>query len=374
MKKFSEQELFFLSLVRSGLWGEDPACPEEGFSPDWKAITDMAKAQTVVGLVGEGIGRLAPTTGDEWKNKQEALQPMILQAFRTERRNAEMDAFLAKLITQFKDEGLLILVVKGQAVGHLYGNPSVRQAGDIDLFCKKEDYPVARAFLVGRASQIITDGDLVLEMLLGKWTVELHGTLHAGLNRRINAVQDRLHAELFAAGDFRRWECAGNEVLSPSPLFDAEYILLHCLQHLYYEGIGLRQFCDWAVHLDRFGLSLDRGALLRDLEALGILEEWKGCASFVVDYLGVPAEKVPLYDPKYRRRGARLCRVVLDGGNFGVNFATPGKTDRPLLLRKLTSFGEMCRQHGRLLGIFPKGVLRTHVHKLRSGLKRIRKA
>ena len=305
MSKFSLQELFFLSLVRSGLWGGEPAYPvtsDGDFVPDWKVISKLAEAQTVVGLVGEGIGRLpaegnlpaggtrrsperpaetvseergpigreprgmvggrAPST--EWSARQEALQPMILQAFRTERRNAEMDAFLAKLITQFKDEGLLILVVKGQAVGHLYGNPSVRQAGDIDLFCKKEDYTAARAFLVGRASQIITDGDLVLEMLLGKWTVELHGTLHAGLTRRINAVQDRLQAELFAAGDFRRWECAGTEVLSPSPLFDAEYILLHCLQHLYYEGIGLRQFCDWAVHLDRFGLSLDLSRMSRN--------------------------------------------------------------------------------------------------------------
>ena len=421
MPKFSSQEVFLLSLVRSGLWGGEPAYPEErhagdpsrDFMPDWKAITEMAKAQTVVGLVGEGIGRLPqrstgegqgtethatlgsvrgrgpsgrgreatvsvsyPSPAGEWSLRQEALQPMILQAFRTERRNAEMDAFLSKLITKLREEGILALVVKGQAVGHLYANPSARQAGDIDLFLDKDNYEKAKAFLSPKATTLESEGadSLHLGMQLGKWTVELHGTLHAGLNRRINAVQDRLQAELFAAGDFRRWECAGTEVLSPSPLFDAEYILLHCLQHLYYEGIGLRQFCDWAVHLDRFGLSLDRGALLRDLEALGILEEWKGCASFVVDYLGVPAEKVPLYDPKYRRRGARLCRVVLDGGNFGVNFATPGKTDRPLLLRKLTSFGEMSRQHGRLLGIFPKGVLRTHVHKLRSGLKRIRKA
>ena len=420
MPRFSSQEVFLLSLVRSGLWGGEPSYPEErhagdpswGFMPDWKAIADMAKAQTVVGLVGEGIGRLpaegnlpaggtrrsperpaetvseergpigreprgmvggrAPST--EWSARQEALQPMILQAFWTERRNAEMDAFLSKLITKLREEGILALVVKGQAVGHLYANPSVRQAGDIDLFLDRPNYQKAKAFLSEKATQVESEGtdSLHLGMQLGKWTVELHGTLHAGLNRRINAVQDRLQADLFQKGDFRRWECAGVEVLSPSPLFDAEYILLHCLQHLYYEGIGLRQFCDWAVHLDRFGLEIDRGALLKDLEDLGILEEWKGCAAFVVSFLGVPAEKVPLYDPKYGKRGARLCRVVLDGGNFCVNFITPGKAERKLLLRKLTSFGEMSRQHARLFRIFPKGVLRTHVHKLRGGLKRIR--
>ncbi len=376
MTKFSSQELFFLSLVRSGLWGGEPAYPVTSagdFVPDWKAISKLAEAQTVVGLVGEGMGCLPQKTAtEEWNLRQEALQPMIVQAYRTERRNAEMDVFLAKLIIKFNEEGIRILVVKGQAVGHLYEYPSIRQAGDVDLFCDKVNYQKARAFLVEKATRIMSDSNLVLEMQLGKWTVELHGTLHAGLNRRINAVQDRLQADLFQKGDFRRWECAGVEVLSPSPLFDAEYILLHCLQHLYYEGIGLRQFCDWAVHLDRFGLEIDRGALLKDLEDLGILEEWKGCAAFVVSFLGVPAEKVPLYDPKYGKRGARLCRVVLDGGNFGVNFITPGKTERKLLLRKLTSFGEMSRQHARLFRIFPKGVLRTHVHKLRGGLKRIR--
>ena len=375
MSKFSLQELFFLSLVRSGLWGGEPAYPvtsDGDFVPDWKVISKLAEAQTVVGLVGEGMGRLPQKTAtEEWNLLQEALQPMIVQAYRTERRNAEMDAFLAKLMTKLREEGITALVVKGQAVGHLYANPSVRQAGDIDLFLDEQNYQKAKDFLSKKATKTESEGEdsLHLGMQLGRWTVELHGTLHAGL---INAVQDRLQAELFQNGDFRRWECAGVEVLSPSPLFDAEYILLHCLQHLYYEGIGLRQFCDWAVHLDRFGLEIDRGALLKDLEDLGILEEWKGCAAFVVSFLGVPAEKVPLYDPKYGKRGARLCRVVLDGGNFGVNFITPGKTERKLLLRKLTSFGEVSRQHARLFRIFPKGVLRTHVHKLRGGLKRIR--
>ena len=57
MPRFSSQELFLLSLVRSGLWGGEPAYPEErhagdpswDFMPDWKAITEMSKAQTVVG-------------------------------------------------------------------------------------------------------------------------------------------------------------------------------------------------------------------------------------------------------------------------------------------------------------------------------------
>ena len=90
----------------------------------------------------------------EWSARQEALQPMILQAFRTERRNAEMDAFLAKLITKLREEGILALVVKGQAVGHLYANPSVRQAGDIDLFLDRPNYQKAKAFLSEKATQV----------------------------------------------------------------------------------------------------------------------------------------------------------------------------------------------------------------------------
>ena len=138
MPKFSSQELFFLSLVRSGLWGGEPAYPvtsDGDFVPDRKVISKLAEAQTVVGLVGEGMGSLPQKTAtEEWNLRQEALQPMIVQAYRTERRNAEMDAFLAKLMTKLREEGIIALVVKGQAVGHLYANPSVRQAGDIDLF------------------------------------------------------------------------------------------------------------------------------------------------------------------------------------------------------------------------------------------------
>lgn len=49
------------------------------------------------------------------------------------------------------------------------------------------------------------------------------------------------------------------------------------------------------------------------------MTEWRVFAAFVVEYLGMPVEAMPLYaeDSKWSRKAARVCRFVLEVGDFG---------------------------------------------------------
>ena len=58
------------------------------------------------------------------------------------------------------------------------------------------------------------------------------------------------------------------------------------------------------------------------------MSEWKAFGAFAVEWLGMPVEAMPMMDdnlepetwdlkPSLRRKVRRICRVVLEAGNFG---------------------------------------------------------
>lgn len=88
--------------------------------------------------------------------------------------------------------------------------------------------------------------------------VELHGTARASFGKTVNDVIDSMQEELFREKDFRFWECLGTNVSLPSVKFDSVFIFTHFIQHFYHSGLGLRQICDWTMHLHRFATEMDK--------------------------------------------------------------------------------------------------------------------
>ncbi len=50
---------------------------------------------------------------------------------------------------------------------------------------------------------------------------------------------------------------------------------------------------------------------------MGLMSEWKAFAALLVDYLGMPVEALPVYDPdrKWSRKASRILSFVLETGN-----------------------------------------------------------
>ena len=60
------------------------------------------------------------------------------------------------------------------------------------------------------------------------------------------------------------------------------------LQHFFVGGVGLRQICDWCRLLWTYRERIDRDLLLRRLQEMWIVSEWKAFGAFAVEYLGLP--------------------------------------------------------------------------------------
>ena len=218
-------------------------------------------------------------------------------------------------------------MVKGQGIAQCYERPLWRACGDVDLLLDKDNYEKAErhcdSIANSRSLETAKNKErLHQEYQIGDWAVELHGTMHANLSRQMDWVIDQVQDDTFSKKQVRIWKDGETDVALPCPDNDVIFVFSHILQHLFFEGIGLRQICDWCRLLWTYKDSLNHELLESRLRAMGVMSEWKVLAVFAVKNLGMPAEAMPFYDVRcktYEVRARRLMNFILEVGNFGHN-------------------------------------------------------
>ena len=322
--KFSNTQEQFFELLRAGLFPDKEArILEHGSSVDWRGIYCLAEEQAVMGLIAAGIENL-PTS--ERPAKEVALQ-FAGQTIQLEQRNKAMNAFVAKLIERFRKEDVYTLLVKGQGIAQCYERPLWRACGDIDLLLSPENFAKASSVLdnYSRETSRETSKDIERkhrEYHIDGWTVELHGTMHTNLSRGIDRRIDKVQEDVFYGGNIRSWINGETQVFLPRADEDVVFVFTHILQHLFLEGIGLRQICDWCRLLYTFRDKLDLRVLGDRISRMGLMTEWKVFASLAVQYLGMPETAMPMFGSnvhEFKLEAARLMDFVLKVGNFGHN-------------------------------------------------------
>ena len=142
--KFSNTQDQFFELIRAGLFPDKEArILEHGSSVDWRGLYCLAEEQAVMGLVAAGVEDLPAS---ERPSKDVVLQ-FVGSTFQLEQRNKAMNAFVAKLIEQFRKEDVYTLLVKGQGIAQCYERPLWRACGDIDLLLSPDNFEKASSVL-----------------------------------------------------------------------------------------------------------------------------------------------------------------------------------------------------------------------------------
>ena len=307
----------FIELLRAGLWKK-----EVRLSPykniDYSVILNLAEEQSVVGLVAAGLEHVV----DVKVPQQLALQ-FAGQTIQLEQRNKAMNAFIAKLIGKLRNEDVYTLLVKGQGIAQCYERPLWRASGDVDLYLSNDNYEKAKKLLLPIATNIEKEERrrLHLGMIVDGWVVELHGTMHTKLSRRMNCVADDVHSDLFYNGNVRSWNDNGVPVFLPSANNDAVIIFNHIINHFFLEGVGLRQICDWCRLLWTYRTDLDLRLLETRIRKMGLMTEWKAFYNLASRYLGMPdlGEGIMASDSRFDKKADRIMEYVLESGNFGHN-------------------------------------------------------
>lgn len=354
MKKTSDCRDAFLALVRAGLWEKANENENQNLlgGLDWGEVQKLAEEQSVVGLVTAGIEKLPvsilPLTE---KLKYLGLCQLI------EQRNEAMNRFIAELVKRMQEAGIKVVLVKGQGVAQCYERPLWRAAGDIDFMLDVENYQKAKAMLSPMATHVETEDKPRLHqgMKFEPWTVELHGTMHTGVSKRINRVIDEVQREVCTQGSVRSWNNGGVEVMLPSAGKDALLIFTHFINHFYGSGIGLRQVCDWCRLLWTYREQIDIELLQSRLKAMGLLTTWKAFAALSVEHLGMTEEAMPLYEKSksYSRKAKCICKFILETGDLGHNKDQSYRTKYPKRVANVVTFFRRLGEFARIATIFP---------------------
>lgn len=278
---------------------------------------------------------------------------------------------MARLIDTLRQKDINAILVKGQGIAQCYEKPLWRVSGDVELMLNEDDYERAKELLIPLATDVEMEYSHFKHqgMTIDGWMVELHGTQHSRLSRRVDDMIDSVQAEVFSGGEVRLWQNDHTPVFLPSPDNDVIFVFTHILHHFFFEGIGLRQLCDWCRLLWTYKDTISLQRLEDRLKRARIMSEWKAFAAFAVDYLGMPLEAMPLYsdDTTWKVKAARIRSFVLRVGNFGHkqrrNF-----NGQSYLQRKFNSFWGRLRDMLSHFSIFPKDSITFFGGVLRSGL------
>lgn len=369
MFQVKEQEQF-LELVRVGLFPDRAArIVVHGAAVDWGEIYRLAEEQSVLGLVAAGIDTLPALE----RPPQAVVLPFIGSTLQIEQQNKELNAYLAKLIGLLRKNDVYAILVKGQGIAQCYEKSLWRASGDIDLLLSDQNYEKAKKVLTPLALSVDKEYTSFKHLgmtMKGDFVVELHGTMHGRLTKRLDRVIDKAQRDVFVGGNVRSWNNEGTTVFLPAPDSDVIFVFTHILRHFFFEGIGLRQICDWCRLLWTYRFVIDVNLLENRLREAGLMTEWKAFAAFAVDWLGMPVEAMPLYsnDACWSKKAEKICADVLNVGNFGHK-QRRDYSGMSYIKRKFISAWVRLSDMLRHFSIFPKdsvvfygGVIRTGLH------------
>lgn len=301
----------FFTLIRLAAGLQREISPDFYVHADeWSVLFDMAEKQTVVGLLLEGAQRL-----NESNYPPKALLfKMMALTKRAEQRNYLLDEKCKWLTQQFEQAGLGSCILKGQGIAALYPNPSVRASGDIDIWLHKDGRNINRfARSVIRQLRQLNTGKVGkatyhhLDWELGDVSVEVHYRPQAFNNPLVNHRFQKWCNEQWKD----RAKCKGFYI--PSADFNAVYLLVHLFHHLLFEGVGLRQVCDYAVFLN--SCAYNHPLAEKHVRAFGMTRFARGMMWVLHEELHLGKEK--MFVQPDEQEGRFILSEILKAGNFG---------------------------------------------------------
>lgn len=286
-------------------------------SDEWQELLDLSQKHAISGVTFAGVRKLQQNGVSipsdvywQWLGLTSQIQ----------QRNEVMNAHCVEACNKLQQAGFKTCVLKGQGVAQLYesGLSMLRQSGDIDLWV---DGGMKKALVWARTNY----GDVAFDYInahvpmFKETEVELHWRV-SSMNNLIknlkiqNWIKKNKNELLNTTIEFPN----GVEFIPvPSITFNRYYILLHCYNHIFSEGLGLRQIMDLYFVLAQECFDKAKDSVLKKffLDSLG-LRRFASAMMWIMGYVfGLEKEKM-LCEPD-EKEGRYILNEVMQNGNMG---------------------------------------------------------
>ena len=356
-------DLFF-NILKSALWGSDDRLDASSISrDDVMTALRIAKSQTVLGMVANEVMQTSSLSCLLNEADKAGLKRFVMSNLTT---GQMLNNALINIVLELRKYGIEPVLLKGQGVAKYYPMPELRQCGDIDVYVGQDNFSKACEVIGEMSSPEDHQGDIPslkhFHTRIGHAFIEIHRYTDVYWPKRY----DRVYQKISDAGmhsDLVPLDFAGVPVMSPSVDFNVFFIFNHFWHHFIADGVGLRQLCDWVrlMHANHGKINLD---YLSDvLCKMRLMKEWQVFGYFAVNTLGLPADEMPFYEPKYKKIADKVLELIILEGNFGKENMKGYNRPKGYVAGKWYSFKKRFGRNLRVLSIFPMESLR-HITKV----------
>ena len=361
-------EEIYLRLVRNSLWDKHVEVPSD--FKDWSLIMYLAESQAMQGTIANALLGC----------------PFVLQKMNTEfqgkmrnvlRSNVIMHSIanstLQELVMALRKADVECVLLKGQGLAVNYPNPELRECGDIDLYVGTENYHRSYDVLKETVDEIddisaLKKGGKHYHAKLNNISIEVHK-----YSEVMSSVSlDKLYQGYAFDGlskNLVELEIGETVVLTPADNYNAFYVFNHFWNHFISVGIGLRQLCDWTMFLHARGANVDKQYLHKILTDMKLMKAWKTFGCIAVDFIGLPQNEFPFYDPKYREKSRGVLKHVLNEGDLGRETEFIRVPNKGYLHEKVFSLKFYLKRFMSMLKLFPQYAFKQLNHSILNGIR-----
>lgn len=283
-----------LELVRIGS-ALDSAMSDTALLKDtnWQSLYSLALHQGVSAILLDAIGLLPENV----RQAKSVLLQWIGQAMMMERMYARHKERIASLAELYGQQGIRMLLLKGYGRSLCYPKPEHRPTGDIDVFLfERQD---EADILVGKQLGIKVHREYHKHSTFnyGGVEVENHAKFIDDVSHKSNI---RFEQILMSVLD--KEECLKSpidNVLIPSPTFNALFLLRHTGEHFASNEITLRQVLDVGTFFQRYHSQIDWALVFKVYKEERMLRFFNAIATICVEYLGIDAASFVSDDKQY---------------------------------------------------------------------------
>ena len=290
----TKEAISLLHLLLLGLSGKiKESVIDIKYDIDWYFVYALALRQGITAILLDAISKLP----NEVRPSKPILLQWIGQATMMERMYARHKERIASLAELYRQRGIRLLLLKGYGCSLGYPKPEHRPTGDIDVY------------LFGKQEE----ADALVEKCLG---IKVHREYHKHSTFNYGGVEVENHAkfiddvshksnirfERILMSILEKYECEPSgidNVLIPSPTFNALFLLRHTGEHFASNEITLRHVLDVGTFFQKYHSQIDWSLVFKVYKEERMLRFFNAIATICVEYLGIEAACFASDDKQY---------------------------------------------------------------------------
>ena len=318
---------------------------------EWSDMYLQAQKQSIVGVLVDGLEHLPK----EQLPSKELLLQWIGGAQMIENQNALHNTVLRKTNQCLREGKIPAAFMKGLVCGARYANPKRRACGDIDFVVAEDDFPKTLGILetIGTVDRGLIHEHHGMAFVDGV-QLEPHYKVHNFQSPHVDNTMKGLFSDVFPQ-QLVYEDVNGEGIPTFPPAFECVVLVGHMVNHVYAEGLGLRQQIDFYCFLNKKYNDINWEECHRYLSEIRMERAFRIFACICEQYLGLPSTVLSIsYTDKEKSFAEKLMDDILTVGNFGrgVDYLGKNETLKPLksylwVTRRCVKLGYLCPEEAK---------------------------